>query len=160
LACPRCDTKTDIIGISPAAPSGTNLRCNVCGVVWTPNAWESAMAYKSAMAAASPKDQRADPVEFLKRLRPGAPSSVFEMAATVLCATFAASDAGDYSRAYRSAVRKVERGGMKPAVILHAFQQAMLPSADNPGKVFAHNVNHRITKDGDGQSHLAASGAR
>jgi hypothetical protein len=159
LACPHCDTPTDLIGISPATPEGTNLRCNVCGIVWTANAWNSAMAYKLAMAAASPKDQRADPVEFLKRLRPGAPSSVFEMAATVLCATFAASDTGDYSRAYRSAVRKVERGGMKPAVIVHAFQQAMLPSADNPGRVFAHNVNHRITKNGDGQAQLAASKA-
>ena len=79
------------------------------------------------------------------------------MAATVLCTTFAASDAGEYSRAYRSTVRKVERGGMKPAVIVHAFQQAMLPSADNPGKVFAYNVNHRITKNGDGRAQPAAA---
>jgi DNA-binding transcriptional ArsR family regulator len=85
----------------------------------------------------------ASPLEFLQRLKPGAPDSVCNQAVEVLCKTLGATDARDYRRAYQKAVNQVRKGVLSPQVVIHAFEQASHPSARNPGRVFGYNVENR-----------------
>ena len=126
----KCSVPLEVLG------DGAGVRCPACKAT-------KLSQVVPVPAAAAPQDLAASPLEFLERLRPGAASSVCDQAAAVLQSAFGPTDSRDSSRAYRKVVNKVQRGYLAPEVIVYAFQQAMDPSAVNPGSVFVFNVEHR-----------------
>ncbi len=135
--CPICGKPMETLG------QGTSIACLRCGIQKTPAALAALLAGESHQAAAGDVSD-VPGLEFLERLRSGAPSAVCDQAWAVLCHAFGPTDARDSSRAYRTVVNQVRRGFLAPAIVVHAFKQAMDPSAKNPGKVFTYNVEHRI----------------
>jgi hypothetical protein len=59
----------------------------------------------------------------------------------LLCSTFRRTDDGDYTAAYRQAVLDVANGAITQETLEIAYRKAMDPTAKNPGRVFAHNLN-------------------
>jgi hypothetical protein len=78
----------------------------------------------------------------LAALRPNAPQYLLDEAQRMLCHTFGPTDDRDYSRAYGQVISKIRKGLIRTEVVQAAFERAMAPSAENPGRVFAHHVNH------------------
>jgi len=122
---------------------GAYVACLRCGIQKTPAELAALLAGESHQASAGDVPAMHG-LECLERLRSGAPSAVCDQAWAVLCHAFRPTDAHDSSPAYRKVVNRVRRGSLAPAIVVHAFKQAMDPSAVNPGKIFTFNVEHRI----------------
>jgi hypothetical protein len=117
---------------------GAAVRCPECKAVKMLAAGVIPDVAQSKLAAASP-------IELLERLHRGASTADCDLAAAMLCKVLGETDTQDFSRAYRKTVTRVRRGYLNREVVLYGFRQAMDPSAENPGKVFANIINNRLT---------------
>ena len=146
--CPSCGKTMETAGRSKTNPEGTHLACFRCNIQKTPAELAAMLTVKTAQAAAAIPNEDVPSVpglEYLQRLNKGASSSDCDMATATLCNTFKPTDQRDCSKAYRQTVNRVRRGFLPPQVVIYAFKQAMDPSARNPGQVFAHTINKRLT---------------
>jgi hypothetical protein len=145
----------ELAGKTRSNPAGTHLACFRCGIQKT-HAQMAALSAEASSQAPAEDASGSSGLEFLERLRPGASTADCNLAVAVLCKTFGPTDAVDCSKAYRQVVNRVRRGFLAPEVVVHAFKQAMDPSARNPGQVFGHHVNNRIKQKGNGRTPSAA----
>ena len=126
----RCSTPLEVLN------DGVAVRCPTCKA--------TKMLGAVAPAAAIPVERPMTALELVQRLCRGCCDQHCEMAHAALCSTFGPTDANDSSRSYLGIVNRVKRGTLSPAVVVRAFKQATDPSAENPGRVFTHNIKKRV----------------